>query len=758
MRKVQRLKMPGKIAPKNVQALFPFPKIMQKGNLDYKLKEINERLMALDKGANGDMEFHEDELSEDIPQFPGYLSSDDTFDPQFSRAECSPRESQRKAFFTIRIPESTEWNMAQSLDGHCCESGRDILFKSRINSSYFAEFPCLNYIGTSFQTLIELLAQGGYYIRLVGVASRGRFNVKGIHILNEVPVSHDSHTSGPFVHQSGTVFGPLSDEHLQIIIDRLLGSQPSNGDVFAPASELPYFSTKHELAFLFKACRHTYPTAVQKWAEYSFSSLDNSQLSSDDKRHTTKALYYVLNIDWSIKKVAIPELSIIKQQLDERFLGLEKVKERILEAAAQMRQTNSLPKWGILLHGPAGVGKTSIANAISEILGMSKACIEFSVIRDSEGLTGSSRIYGNASPGMIINQLHAHRSANLVMVLNEIDKAAGAKDRGNPLDVLLPLLDGMGFTDTYLEVTVPTQGLFFIATCNEIEKISKPILDRFFRIDIPAYSTSEKTEIFEKYIMPKVLRSSCVDSSEVSITKEAQTELIKKYAIEPGVRDLERYAEKLVTNYLMKKEMCKIRHVDFTQDDLPHLLGPPKALSRNIASIPGQVFSAFIHDGSAYIISIQAIVRQGKGELKILNIDSPTQIEYCRMAYEHVKSLIPQRLNDMDVVIALNQPISDSRYNYVGLATVAAIFSAIRGIAFPKENLFFGGCDLLGTLYLDDNDFTPLLRSMENKFDVLYTSFGALSRIPNLEQFASVKIIEVPNTNVLLSLSGLSNE
>ena len=85
MRKAQRPKWPEKTAPKNVQALFSLPKKMQKDDIDSKLKEINERLMALDKETGRDMELQESELSKEIPQFLGYLSANDTFDPQFSK-------------------------------------------------------------------------------------------------------------------------------------------------------------------------------------------------------------------------------------------------------------------------------------------------------------------------------------------------------------------------------------------------------------------------------------------------------------------------------------------------------------------------------------------------------------------------------------------------------------------------------------------------------------------------------------------------
>ena len=43
--------------------------------------------------------------------------------------------------------------------------------------------------------------------------------------------------------------------------------------------------------------------------------------------------------------------------------------------------------------------------------------------------------------------------SNLVFIINELDKAASGKGNGNnPADVLLTLLDNLGFTDNYMEM------------------------------------------------------------------------------------------------------------------------------------------------------------------------------------------------------------------------------------------------------------------------------------------------------------------
>ena len=65
--------------------------------------------------------------------------------------------------------------------------------------------------------------------------------------------------------------------------------------------------------------------------------------------------------------------------------------------------------------------------------------------------------------------------SNLVFIINELDKAASGKGNGNPADVLLTLLDNLGFTDNYIECMVPTSGVYPIATANNKEADQRTI-------------------------------------------------------------------------------------------------------------------------------------------------------------------------------------------------------------------------------------------------------------------------------------------
>ena len=71
--------------------------------------------------------------------------------------------------------------------------------------------------------------------------------------------------------------------------------------------------------------------------------------------------------------------------------------------------------------------------------------------------------------------------------------------------MLLTLLDNLGFTDNYMECIIPTVGVYPIATANDKEQISAPLMSRFAVIDIQTIHRKKKI-IFSRFSLPKVLK------------------------------------------------------------------------------------------------------------------------------------------------------------------------------------------------------------------------------------------------------------
>ena len=200
------------------------------------------------------------------------------------------------------------------------------------------------------------------------------------------------------------------------------------------------------------------------------------------------------------------------------------------------------------------------------------ATLEMSSINDPEQLTGSSRIYSNAKPGLIMESFAEAESSNLVFIINELDKAASAKGNANPADVLLTLLDNLGFTDNYIECNIPTTGVYPIATANDKSEISAPLMSRFAVIELPDYTVEEKKVIFTDYAMPKVLKRIGLKKEECIMTDDGLDALMDIYKDTSGIRDIEQAAEHIAANALYQIEAEGKTVVEFTGDMIRYLL------------------------------------------------------------------------------------------------------------------------------------------------------------------------------------------
>ncbi len=357
------------------------------------------------------------------------------------------------------------------------------------------------------------------------------------------------------------------DGFLQFMIDRLLASD-------APAEEIEdedkeelgddmKITSLQSITDFLTCAGKTLPDNIRLWARRNLAVARSHEVSPEEKRHAQRALSIMMNIQWKSNYFEAIDPAYARQVLDEELYGMERVKQRIIETIIQINRTHTLPAYGLLLVGPAGTGKSQIAYAVARILKLPWTTLDMSSINDPEQLTGSSRIYANAKPGIIMEAFSAARESNLVFIINELDKAASSKGSGNPADVLLTLLDNLGFTDNYMECMVPTGGVYPIATANNKEQISAPLMSRFAVIDIPDYTKEEKKIIFTRFALPKVLRRMGLREGECIVTPKAVEAVVDLYAHTTGIRDLEQAAEHIAANALYRIEVNKVKSVVF---------------------------------------------------------------------------------------------------------------------------------------------------------------------------------------------------
>ena len=357
------------------------------------------------------------------------------------------------------------------------------------------------------------------------------------------------------------------DGFLQFMMARLFSSS-------APVDELPEdeeaelgddmkLTSIQSITDFITCAGRTLPDNIRLWARRNLAVAKSHEVSPEERRHAQRALSIMMNIQWKTDYFESIDPDEARRILDEELYGMERVKQRIIETIIQINRTHTLPAYGLLLVGPAGTGKSQIAYAVARILKLPWTTLDMSSINDPEQLTGSSRIYANAKTGIIMDAFSMAGESNLVFIINELDKAASGKGNGNPADVLLTLLDNLGFTDNYIECMIPTSGVYPIATANDKSQISAPLMSRFAVIDIPDYTPEEKKVIFSKFALPKILKRMSLKESECIVSPEALDAVIEKFSDTTGIRDLEQAAEHIAANALYQIEVNHVSSVTF---------------------------------------------------------------------------------------------------------------------------------------------------------------------------------------------------
>eukprot|EP00357_Protocruzia_adherens_P001639 CAMPEP_0115004744 /NCGR_PEP_ID=MMETSP0216-20121206/19436_1 /TAXON_ID=223996 /ORGANISM="Protocruzia adherens, Strain Boccale" /LENGTH=993 /DNA_ID=CAMNT_0002370893 /DNA_START=44 /DNA_END=3025 /DNA_ORIENTATION=+ len=300
----------------------------------------------------------------------------------------------------------------------------------------------------------------------------------------------------------------------------------------------------------------------------------------------TKLRNYVehfVKLPWDTSDPVQWDVRVAKEVLDKTHFGLDDVKERIVEFIAVNKLKNSNKGGVILLHGPPGIGKTSIAKSVAKALGRKQYLLSVGGESYATKIKGHSRTYVDSQPGVFIRAMEKVGTKNPVIIIDEIDKMGHNTYGGDPASALLELLnleENHRFIDSYLDFPFDFSNVLFICTANDVAHVLEPLMNRIECISLKPYVNHEKVEIGANYLIPKCLRETGLEPQDIAFTRKSLLTIIKNYCPpEAGVRQLSGLIQKVsrkraVTKLLSESdERSDITH---NHDVLKRFLGPIK--------------------------------------------------------------------------------------------------------------------------------------------------------------------------------------
>jgi ATP-dependent Lon protease len=252
-------------------------------------------------------------------------------------------------------------------------------------------------------------------------------------------------------------------------------------------------------------------------------------------------------------------LQNVKTSLDKHLYGQKTVKNRILELVGSLLTNPDIDNKCIVFVGNAGVGKTSLARALSEALQLPMYQISLGGITDPTFIKGHGSTYIGAKPGEIVSALTHMGYNDGILFLDEFDKIESGSNISNSMLHILDPTQDSEFVDLFIpEVPINLSKVVKIVSINDPYKVNKILRTRLPLVKFNDYDIKDKVKIAKRHIIP--LLKDRLGLHNITIPKHVIRYIIlrsnKRH--EPGVRQVQHNMKVIFERINVIKMMTKV--------------------------------------------------------------------------------------------------------------------------------------------------------------------------------------------------------
>ncbi|NDE16813.1 AAA family ATPase [bacterium] len=241
-------------------------------------------------------------------------------------------------------------------------------------------------------------------------------------------------------------------------------------------------------------------------------------------------------------------LQEVQRHLDKNLYGMKEVKEQILLFIHTKLLNPDVQGCCLGLVGDCGVGKTTVARCLAQVLHLPFQQISFGGLQHVDSLKGFDFTYVGSQPGEIVKSLIRMKAKNGVLFLDEFEKVAASPEMASFLLHLTDFSQNHEFRDNYFnELTIDLSRLWFIYSMNELPE-DRALRDRVYSIKVPGYSERDKIQILIDYLLPKARVAHSLTADQLQLPFPSAVAMVRRLPSgEKGVRTLEQMVRVVVS-------------------------------------------------------------------------------------------------------------------------------------------------------------------------------------------------------------------
>jgi ATP-dependent Lon protease len=354
-------------------------------------------------------------------------------------------------------------------------------------------------------------------------------------------------------------------------------------------------------------------------------------------------LDWLMSLPWTRTSCGEVDIERLEAILNQEHFGQEKVKEALLQLFSIRKLRKDLRGIVLCFLGPAGTGKTSLAQTIAKALGRKFVRVNLAGVRDEAEIKGRRSTYAEAFPGKVLNAIREAECTNPLIMVEGMGKMGTENLRGDPAAALAEALDperNSNFVDNYLGVPFDLSDVIFVTAASVPDEIPSSLFDLMEMIEFSGFIEEEKLEIAKKFILPMLLKRHGLSERDIQCTDGALRKVIRQYTVEAGIKNLQREMEEICRKCARAKASQSARTCRITKDNLEEYLGMPIYIPDKVPKHEeiGVAIGLAWTEAGGDLMLIEALKMRGSGQVIFTGQLGEIMKESIQAAHSYVRS------------------------------------------------------------------------------------------------------------------------